>query len=98
MYTIIARRWFEKTNGNTYHSCEVYQDGKLIERVPFEYGYGESYRQTAHEILQRAGHLPTTGERLPSGSDKDYHDFQMIIRDYDNWLFSVTDVTRKKDL
>jgi len=87
MYTIIARRWFEKTNGNTYHSCEVYQDGKLIERVPFAYGYEEQYRQTAHEILVRAG--------LFSG---DYHDFLMVIRDYDNWLFSVTDVTRKKDL
>ena len=87
MYTIIARKWFQKTYGNTYHSCEVYKDGKLIERVPFAYGYGEQYRQTAHEILVNAGLF-----------DGDYHDFLMAIRDYDNWLFSVTNVERKKDL
>ena len=87
MYTIIARKWFQKTYGNTYHSCEVYKDGVLIERVPFEYGYGEQYRQTAHEILVNAGLF-----------DGDYHDFLMAIRDYDNWIFSVTNVQRKKDL
>ena len=87
MYTIIARKWFQKTYGNTYHSCEVYKDGELIKRVPFAYGYGEQYRQTAHEILVNAGLF-----------DGDYHDFLMAIRDYDNWLFSVTNVERKKDL
>lgn len=95
-YTIIARRWWDGCN--TYHSCEVYQDGRLVERVPYAYGYGEIYRQTAHEILQRANLLPTTNEILPGGAQKDYYEFLMLIRDYNHWLFSVTDVKRKKDL
>lgn len=97
-FTIIARRWFDRKNGNTYHSCEVYRNGAFIGREPFAYGYDDGYRQTAHEILQNAGIMPKTGAMLPSGMDQDYHNFLMTIRDYEHWLFSVTDVTRKKDL
>ena len=54
---IRARKWFDKVNGNTYHSTEVYINGKLVGREPFRYGYGEQYYQTAKEILDKKGYI-----------------------------------------
>ena len=90
MYTVIARKWFEKTNGNTYHSCEVYKDSELIKRIPYTYGYGEQWKQTAFEILQECGEIDPTW---------DYWNFLQYTRENRNqFLFSVTEVMRKKDL
>ena len=95
---IIARRWFDKKNGNTYHSVEVYGDNnEFIGKNPFEYGYDEHYLQTAHEILQKEGYYPKTDNRLASGLGEDYHQFLMDIRD-SKFLVSCTDVGRRKDL
>lgn len=52
-YTIIAKRWFQRSNGNTYHSVNVYKNGELLDRVPFTYGYGNHYEQTALAMLQK---------------------------------------------
>ena len=40
---INGRRWFEKVNGNTYHSVNVWINGQHIGGVGFEYGYGDQY-------------------------------------------------------
>jgi hypothetical protein len=98
MLTIIGRRWFEKTNGNTYHSVEVYDsEGKLLVRVPFTYGYGDHYRQTALAECIKLGLY--SGEEEKNGSPKAWRSF-MFGKDSggDGNLFSVTDVQRKKDL
>ena len=88
MYTIVAKRWFQKSFGNTYHSCEVFHNSKSIGQVPYTYGYGEQYRQTAHQIMVDAGHY-----------DGDLSSFLVEeIRDYDKYLWLVSDVSRKKDL
>lgn len=87
MFTIIARRWFQKTYGNTYHSVEVFGDNGLIGRCPFTYGYGEHYLQTAHKILWEAGCCP-----------KDYHKFTQEVRNKAEYNVVCTDVGRKKDL
>ncbi len=99
--TIIGRRWFQKTYGNTYHSVKVYVDGKLIGEEPFTYGYEDHYLQTAHAILQKVGVYPTTGmhSSLLSGADKDYYNFQQDMRNHrDKFVINVCDVQRKKDL
>ena len=86
--TVNGKRWFERTNGNTYHSVDVYVDGELIGREPFTYGYGDGYKQTALDILTKvrpdiAGdvtvlwHLRDKGHKI---------------------ITSVADVARKKDL
>jgi hypothetical protein len=49
---INARRWFERTNGNTYHSVSVLVDGAEIGVAPFSYGYDEHYMVTAGKLLQ----------------------------------------------
>jgi hypothetical protein len=54
-----AVRWFDRHNGNTYHSVMVTRcrDGKTL-AVPFTYGYGDSYRQSALEAMASAKWLP----------------------------------------
>lgn len=96
---IRARKWFQKTYGNTYHSCKVFVDNNLIGHCPFTYGYGDQYMQTAHKLLQEAGYYPKTGNHLYSGADKDYYEFQMDIRNNrDKFDIEAIDVFRKKDL
>lgn len=89
MLTIIGRRWFEKTNGNTYHSVELRgEDGKLLARVPFCYGYGDQYRQTAFAEAVKLGLY----------AEGDYGKFVLSKTAGDGNLFTVSDVARKKDL
>lgn len=54
-----AIKWFDKVNGNTYHSVRITRtsDGKTIVGQ-FQYGYGDHYRQTALEEMDKAKWLP----------------------------------------
>ena len=59
---IIAKEWFDKVNGNSYFSAIVeinfnMKDSKVIE-IPFQYGYGDSYRYSALEAMDKAKWLP----------------------------------------
>jgi hypothetical protein len=97
--TIDAKRWFDRVNGNTYHSVAVHVDGKLVGVNPFEYGYGTQYMQTALELLQKAGLFPETDERLGSGMDKDYYDFETYRRVHrDKFVVIVNDVSARRNL
>lgn len=94
-----AKRWFDKINGNTYHSVKVYVDNELIGEEPFRYGYDQAWQQTAHNILMEKGYFPKTGLSLSSGTQKDYYKFTQWIRENrDNYSYNVIDVPRKKDL
>ena len=55
-FTVIAKRWFDKVNGNTYHSvrCIRHEDGAVVVH-PFTYGYGNHYQQTALDTMYDAG-------------------------------------------
>lgn len=90
MLTIVGRRWFEKTNGNTYHSVAVYDGKKLVGSVDFAYGYGDMFLQTAFDIARGAGYYG--GEQYSSGGYKEYGKFCQ-----ENF-YTVADVARKKDL
>ena len=48
-------KWFDKVNGNTYHSVRItrVKDGKTV-CAPFQYGYGEHYRQSGLEAMINA--------------------------------------------
>ena len=87
-----ARRWFDRTYGNTYHSVTVTvkhaRKDDLVLRHDYEYGYGEQYLQTAHELLHQAGYF-----------GPEYWEFRDAIRN-DRGKFYVTcvDVQRKKEL
>jgi len=58
-FTAMACRWFDKVNGNTYHSVRVTNNetGEVL-ACAWRYGYGESYRQTALKAMAAADWLP----------------------------------------
>jgi hypothetical protein len=84
--TVIARRWFQRLYGNTYHSCLVLVDGVELDSVDFTYGYGEHYLQTAVELLNKHN-IPAT-----------YPLSRYCRENGIAYTPSVTDVQRKKDL
>jgi hypothetical protein len=98
-FKIEAKRWRQKTYGNTYHSVTITEttgtgkDYKAVEiaRCPFTYGYGRQYEVTAFELLLKAKKLPR--------QIKDYTDFmrwERNNRDKISWF--ISDVDRKRDL
>lgn len=80
---IVAKRWFRKSCGNTYHSCAVHAaSGELIGYKPFTYGYGTHYLNTAAKIL---------------GMEET--ELRSLIYEYpDKFFINCQDVLRKKDL
>ena len=56
-----GRLWFDKINGNTYHSVRMTVAGVGV-YIPRQYGYGDQWRQSATEWLWDNGIL-----------EKDYH-------------------------
>jgi len=86
--TIISTRWFDKTYGNTYHSCRVLIDNKEIGVVDFTYGYDEMYIQTALEILKSNDYLFDNVNELK----------RFISNNKDSAVIYCKDVKRKKDM
>ena len=86
-------RWFQKSYGNTYHTVYIYVviNGKVSEfYVPFTYGYGDSYEQSAFEKLITEGILQ---------NKRDMQTLYSYCRDNNlEYDYSVIDVNRKKDL
>jgi hypothetical protein len=92
--TIIGRRWFQRSNGNTYFSSEIIVNGKLVHRIAYDYGYGNMYEQAATEWLIKNGYIDA--EKYKSGG---YPPMWQLAQKY-GFAFqsSVTDVASKKDL
>lgn len=49
--TVIGKEWFDRANGNSYCAVRVFWNGDLVATAPFQYGYGEFYKQAAREAL-----------------------------------------------
>ena len=45
-----ARRWFQRTYGNTYHTVRVWKDGEVL-TSGVTYGYGEHFWHTVGKML-----------------------------------------------
>ena len=85
MLHIEGRRWFQRTYGNTYHSVRIYRGGEQIAHIPFSYGYGDGFLQTAIDWLRANGY-----------PDAEYG--TLYLREVLKGTYSVVDVTRKADL
>jgi|688.fasta_scaffold04876_11 hypothetical protein len=87
---IIGRRWFEKTNGNTYHTSEIYVNNNFVHKISMTYGYGQQYLWTALNWLKNNKYLSSISEKdNPS----------IFCRENNIKLnHTVADVGRKKDL
>lgn len=93
--TVLGRRWFQETTGNTYHSCQVIVDGETIGKVTYAYGYGSHYLQTATNILMCKGLVPDIEHNKCGGPEPLWRYCEKhSIAFCDN----CADVARKKDL
>ena len=59
-YIIVGKKWFDKVNGNTYHSARVYDlEMKCVAVASYEYGYGEQYVYSAFNAMKKDGIIST---------------------------------------
>lgn len=58
-----AKEWFDKANGNSYFSAQVtinFGEPDCIGfSIPFQYGYGEHYKQSTLEALKKRFNITT---------------------------------------
>lgn len=87
---VVGRRWFEKTNGNTYHTAEIYINNEFIHKIDFTYGYGDQYYWNAWEWLLKNNYV--------KGGNKFVNPRIYCEENKIKWNNTVADVKRKKDL
>jgi hypothetical protein len=60
LFVVNAIRWYDKPNGNTYHSVRITRtkDKKVFVSDSCVYGYDNHYRQTALRIMLDSKLLP----------------------------------------
>jgi hypothetical protein len=79
---ISAKEWFDKVNGNSYHSAQVIINYGLNDQrtiyCPLQYGYGDSYKYTTLKALQDAGEMPAQDGLTPPHIA--YSDMGIIVR------------------
>jgi predicted phosphohydrolase len=93
--TVIGKRWFQKTYGNTYFSAVGMIDGEVVVTIPFEYGYDGMYLQRTTEEMVKMGLLPGIKKYEHGGHEA----LWCYCSDKDIKLnYSAADVARKKDL
>ncbi len=95
--TIIGRRWFRKSYGNTYSSAEILVNGNPVAKVGPTYGYGNHYIDIAFEWLEENGILHPPRERyITSGGLEPA--WRWAERTGVKLSTSVSDVARERDL
>jgi hypothetical protein len=93
--TILGKRWFSRTYGNTYFTARVFIDGVLVKTLPREYGYGDYYKQAAWEWLDKSDLIK------PRAISKRGHpqcDWEYCQQSGITLLSEANDVSRQKDL
>jgi hypothetical protein len=88
--TIVGKRWFQKTYGNTYFSAVGIVDGDVVAEIEFEYGYGDMYVQRIVEELAKKGYFPGIEEHQPA--------YRYCLDNKIKLTTLVSDVSRRKDL
>lgn len=92
--TIIGRRWFQKSYGNTYNTAQIIVDGEMVAKTPRQYGYGEHYLTIAGETLERMGLLAL--QKHDNGSHQPL--WQWAADNGVKFSYQTIDVPREKDL
>jgi hypothetical protein len=94
--TVVGRLWFNRGQGNTYHSAEILVNGRPVHKIPYEYGYGNQYEESAAEWLEASGFMPGR-KRSPNTGGRE--SLRLYCERHDvAYSSSSTDVSRKKDL
>jgi hypothetical protein len=75
---VIALEWFDKVNGNSYFAGQVTVNYGMPDvrqySMPFQYGYGDSYRHEAFKVLEEAGEF-SDREKYENGASEPIHIF-----------------------
>ena len=97
---VIGKRWFDRVNGNTYNSVEIFVNGRKEAVLPFGYGYGDYYVQRAVEWLIDRGFLYLTPDQIErkerTGSTPPL--WQLTRERGIEMDYEAIDVPRKRDL
>jgi hypothetical protein len=94
--TIIGRRWFRKSAGNSYCSATVLINGVVVCRVAKTSGYGNYYEQISWEKLESIGFCTDRCKNIQNGSSEPPWTYcQRKKIDYHR---EALDVAREKDL
>lgn len=88
--TMVGRRWFDRTYGNTYHTVKILINGESVYTSPITYGYDDCFLQTGYEWLRGNLYLPADPPRMFPGT--------AWLRENFVFSYDVADVKRKKDL
>lgn len=92
--TILGRRWFQPTYGNTYNSVSTIIDGALAARLEKEYGYGSAYEDRVVQWLRLNGF--NAPEQHANGSNEGLSHWAR--REGVALHSEVVDVRRERDL
>ena len=92
--TIIGRRWFQKTYGNTSNTAQIIVDGETLVTTPRQYGYGEHYLDIAADTLERMGLI--TRQQYANGGHQPL--WQWAQENGVKFSYQTIDVARQKDL
>jgi len=93
--TIIAKRWFDKINGNTYFSSVGLIDGEVKVKINFSYGYGNHYEYATFAELEKKGFINDVEHYKNGGTVSPFRYCQEKGLKY---YSTHSDVKRKKDL
>ena len=55
MITIQTKEWFDRINGNTYFSADVFLGMDLIMSLPFQYGYSGARQEVENRLAKHFG-------------------------------------------
>ncbi len=91
---IIGRRWFDRVNGNTYHTTVSLVDGREVTRTKIAYGYGDQYVESACEAMEALGIIKRT--KHANGSRQ--HLWRYCADNGIELRIECADVARKRDL
>lgn len=89
--SVVGRRWFNRQVGNTYHTAEIFVDGKPLAKTGRYYGYSNQYEYTAFEYLKASGFIKDWDRSTQSPYS--YCEERGII-----YQSTAIDVPNKKDL
>lgn len=95
--SIVGRRWFRRTYGNTYHTATITVDGKIVCTTSMQYGYGDQYVQTAFDWLEANGYLSAC-PRHKSANGSSEAPWQWAERAGVEYSYYAVDVARQRDL
>lgn len=97
---ISAKLWFDKVNGNTYHSVDLTIANKDATTIglhhPMTYGYGNQWDQTSLDIFCK--HYDIEIEKYPNGNKKHSYLSTFLSSEKIVTFVNVSQVKTRKEL